>query len=261
VITDNRPAPLRLREIRQLLRKAWLETRGRFFAAAAIVSLLGLSTVLRAAPTIAGWEHFHAGEKMPYALYVWLSLSHGYLQFIWIICAMIIGLGGLIREQSLGTAGFTLGLPVSRGAIIATRAAVGAVLCAVLALLPEVLVALLSPLAGYHYPLEQAFLFAGLISGAGLIFYGLGFLLSHLFAGDYAAPSVGLGLAAAFYVVTKLPNMEPLNVYSVMTGAKYMIGKTYLLGSGFPVQAVSAWAAGGTLFILAAYLIVRKRDF
>lgn len=251
----------RRRETGQLLRKAWLETRGRFLGAAIVLSLLGLATVARADATIAGWERFHAGEAMPYALYVWLSLSHGYLQFIWIICAILLGLGGLVREQARGTAGFTLALPVSRAALVWTRAAVGAAQAAALALLPEAMVALLSPLAGYQYSFAQALLFALLIAGGGMVFYALGFLLSHLIAGEYAAPGVGLGLAAAYYVIAKLPGMESFNVYGLMTGARYMIGKTYSLGAGYPLGPLLVWLAIAAGLIACSARIVARRDF
>jgi hypothetical protein len=248
-------------ELRQLLLKAWLETRGRFLAAAAVLSLLGVSTVVRAEGTIAGWEHFHGGEEMPYALYVWLSLSHGYLQFIWIICAIILGLGGLLREHSLGTAGFTLALPVSRRAIVLTRAAVGAAEAVLLALIPELIVALLSPLAGRTYPVAEALLFASLIAGGGLVFYALGFLLSHLLAGEYAAPSAGLAIAAAWYLLTKLPELDPLNVYKLMTGAEYMVGKTYLLGGDYPVLSVTLWLGAGAALIGTSASVASRRAF
>jgi hypothetical protein len=251
----------RRRETGQLLYKAWLETRGRFIGAAVVVALLGLATVVRASATIAGWERFHAGEAMPYALYVWLSLSHGYLQFIWIICAILLGLGGLVREQARGTAGFTLALPVSRRALVWSRAAVGAAEAAALALLPEAIVALLSPLAGYDYPFAQALLFALLIAGGGMVFYALGFLLSHLIGGEYAAPGIGLGLAAGYYVVAKLPGMESFNVYGLMTGARYMIGKTYSLGAGYPVWPLLAWAALAAGLIAVAARLAARRDF
>ena len=247
--------------MRQLLLKSWLETRGRFLAALLILSLLGVSTVVRAGATIAGWEHFHGGERMPYPLYVWLSLSHGYLQFIWIICAIVLGLGGLVREHTLGTAGFTLSMPVSRRAILVTRAAVGGGEAVVLAFVPELLVAILSPLAGYHYPPAQGALFASLIAGGGLVFYALGFLLSHLLAGEYAAPSAGLAAAAIWYVVAKLPGFDWLNVFKLMTGAEYMVGKTYLLGSPYPLAAVALWLAVAGAILSASLMLVRRRDF
>ena len=105
----------------------------------------------------------------------------------------------------MGTAGFTLSLPLTRGSLVVSRAIVGAVEAFALALIPGLIVALFSPLTGYSYPLGQAFLFGVLMAGGGMIFYALGFLLSHILRGEYAAPGIGLAIAAAIYVITRLP--------------------------------------------------------
>jgi len=244
-----------------LLYKAWLETRSRFVASAAVLTLLGFSTVLRAAPTIHGWERFHDGELMPYALYVWLSLFHGYLQFLWVISAVILGLGGLVREHALGTSGFTLALPVGRAAIENTRAAMGVVEVLVLALISGVIVSVLSPLAGYAYPLSQSVRFGLLLGGGGLIFYALGFLLSHVLRGEYGAPALGLALSAAFYVLTKLPGLEVLNVFDLMSGKLYMVHARYLLGPVFPFAPLAAWMSVAFVLLTVSAALVRKREF
>lgn len=249
------------RTIITLLKKAWYETRARFLAAAILLALLGVSTVFRAEPTIRAWESFHRGESMPYTLYVWLSLSKGYLMFFWVICAVILGLGGLVREHSTGTVGFTLSLPVSRRALVVTRALVGAAEAFALALIPGILVALLSPAIGYSYPLSQALLFGILMAGGGMIFYSLGFFLSHLFRGEFAAPGVGLAIVAGVYVITRLPQLDDLDVFDLMTGSHYMIHATYLLGDTFPILPLicSLTAAGGLVALSSA--IASRRDF
>jgi ABC-type transport system involved in multi-copper enzyme maturation permease subunit len=244
-----------------LVGKAWLETRTRFLASAVILALLGVSAVLRAAPTIAAWESFHRGEVMPYALYVWLSLSHGYLMFFWIICAVILGLGGLVREHANGTAGFTLALPVTRTALVGSRALVGAVQALVLALIPGVIVALLSPAVGQRYPLAQAVLFGLLMGGGGLVFYALAFLLSHLLRGEYAAPGVALALTAAVYVLVKVPELHALDVFTLMTGSEYMTEGLYLLGPVFPWGPLLGALGLALLVIAASGLIARRREF
>ena len=247
--------------VRALLYKSWLETRVRFLASLLILALLGISTVLRAAPTIAAWEHFHAGETMPYALYVWLSLSHGYLMFFWVICAVLLGLGGLVREREIGTAGFTLGLPVSRTSLVISRAAVGAAEAFLLANVPGLLVASLSPLVGREYALSQAIGFGILMGAGGMTFYALGFLLSHLLRGEYAAPGLGLASTAALYVLAKVPGFEGVDVFKLMTGSEYMIEGTYLLGPVFPVGRLALSAAVAALLVMASVEIARRREF
>jgi len=243
-----------------LLYKAWLETRGRFLAAALVLALLGLATVLRAQATISSWEAFHNGEHMEYALYVWLSLSHGYLQFLWIICAVILGLGGLLREHSLGTSGFTLSLPVRRWVLVVTRASVGAAEAIVLGLISGVLVAVLSPIVGHRFPIGQAFLFGFVLAGGGLAFYALGLFLSHVIRGEYAAPGLGLGIIAAFYLLTRVPAFDGLDVFELMSGAEFMSSKTFLLTS-FPGREVAGWLAGAIAFGLLSVLAAARKEF
>jgi ABC-2 type transport system permease protein len=246
---------------RVLIEKAWHETRTRFLASALILTLLGMSTVFRAVPTIEAWESFHPTEVMPYALYVWLSLSHGYLMFFWLICAVILGLGGLVREHAAGTAGFTLSLPVSRAAWVGSRALVGASEALVLALIPGSLVALLSPLIGRPYALSQALLFGVLMGCGGMVFYGVAFLLSHLLRGEYAAPGVALSVTAAVYVLVKLPELGAFDVFKLMTGSEYMVEGTYLLGPDFPVLRLIGSLAMTALLVGASTLVAQRREF
>lgn len=244
---------------RMLLYRCWLEVRGRFVASAAVMALLGVATVVRAPETIGGLERFH-GEPVPYALYVWLSLPHGYQQFTWILAALLLAMGGLLRERALGTAGFTLSLPVARWHIVAARAAVGAAAAAVLALVPLVLVAALSPLAGYAYPLRPALLLAVLLAGVGMVFYGLGFLLSHLGGGEHTAPAVGIGIVGVLWVLTRLPPFAPYDVFAVMSGKPYLDRHTFYL-PGLPWDALAASLAVFAAMIAASALIARQRDF
>ena len=246
---------------RMLVRKSWLESRGRFVSAAVVLAILGLSTVLRAPATISGWESIHRGEQMSYPLYIWLSLSHGFLQFLWVVAAVILGLGGLIREEALGSSGFSLALPVSRRAHVLTRAGVGAAEAAVLGFIPGLIVFALSPMIDRSYPLSQALLFAGLLVLAGLVFHALGFFLSHVLRGEYTAPAVGMAAIAVFYVLTKLPRLEFLNVFDAMDGKRVLVGRTFYLGTEFPVAVILASLAVALGMVALAVIHVNSRDF
>ena len=246
---------------KMLLRKAWLESRGRFIAAAVVLAILGVSTVLRAPATIRGWESIHRGEQMSYPLYIWLSLSHGFLQFLWVVAAVILGLGGLIREEALGSSGFSLALPVSRRAHVLARASVGAAEAIALGFIPGLIVVVMSPLIGRSYPLSQALMFATMLVLAGLVFYALGFLLSHLLRGEYGAPAVAMALIAAFYVLTKLPRFEFLNVFDAMDGKQVLVGHTFYLGTVFPIAVTFASLALAAVFVALSVRVVKSRDF
>ena len=248
-------------DTRMLITKSWLESRARFVAAATVLAILGVSTVLRAPATIVGWESIHRGEQMSYPLYIWLSLSHGFLQFLWVVAAVILGLGGLVREESLGSIGFSLALPVSRRRHVLTRAAVGAAEAIALGFIPGVIVVGLSPMIGRAYPLSQTLMFATMLVLAGLVFYALGFLLSHVLRGEYGAPAVAMALIAAFYVVTKLPRLEFLNVFDAMDGKQVLVGHTFYLGDTFPIAVTFGSLAVDVLLVALSVTRVRHRDF
>ena len=244
-----------------LARKALLESKGRFTWAAVVLGILGISTVFRAPATIAGWERIHRGEQMSYPLYVWLSLPHGFLQFLWIIAAVLLGLGGLLREDAVGSSGFTLSLPVSRRQHIVTRAVVGAAEAIVLGFIPLLIVAMLSPLIHRSYPMSQALMFATMFVVAGLVFFELGFFLSHLLRGEYSAPVVALAGIAAFYILTKLPRLGFLSVFDAMDGKKVLVGHTFLLGDEFPLTTIAVSVAITVLLIGLSVAKTKARDF
>lgn len=246
--------------IRALVWKGWLETRARFLAAALILAILGVSTVLRANPTIAGWESVHVNETMSYPLYIWLSLSHGFLQFLWIIAAVLLGLGGLLRERSAGTSAFSLSLPVRRSTHILARAGVGAIEAIALGFIPGLIVAVLSPLAGFSYPLSQSFIFGALLVTAGIVFYALGFLLSHLLGGEYAAPGVALALIAGFYIFTKIPQFGSLNVFDAMDGKLNLVGRTFFMGSSYPLAKIVSSLAVAMALVSASIWRMKRSD-
>src|SRR5206468_5595564 len=100
-------------------------------------------------------------------------------------CAFILGLGGLWREKATGVSPFTLSLPVARKDLVLVRIAVAIVESFVLALIPCLLIPIFSWATGHHYPLAQSVTFALFLAVGGLVFVGLGVLLSSLFEGEY----------------------------------------------------------------------------
>ena len=247
--------------MKALLWKSWLETRSRFMSAAIILAILGVSTVVRAPATIAGWESVHVGERMSYPLYIWLSLSHGYLQFLWIVAAVILGLGGLLRERSSGSSTFTLALPVRRSSHVVAGSLLGAAEAVALGFIPGLIVVVLSPLAGLSYPASQALIFGALLVSAGLVFYSVGFFLSHVLHGEYAAPGVGLGLIAAFYVLTRLPRLEALSVFDAMDGKLHLVGQTFFMGSSYPIVTTLASLATAVALVALSARRVNRVEF
>jgi hypothetical protein len=109
--------------------------------------------------------------------------------------------------------------------------------------------------------LSQALMFAAMLVLAGLVFYALGFLLSHILRGEYGAPAVAMAAIAAFYVLTKLPRLEILNVFDAMDGKQVLVGHTFYLGAELPVAVTLASLAIAVGLVGLSVARVKSRDF
>jgi ABC-type transport system involved in multi-copper enzyme maturation permease subunit len=243
-----------------LIHKAWLETRWRFLAGLALLMAISVYTVLRAPAIIRDREQFRH-EHILYAQYIWILLYKGFLQTIWILSAVMLGIGGVWREKASGVAGFTLSLPVSRQQLVLVRAAVGAIEVITLAVVPSLLVWAISVLTGHPYPLGDAISHAVLMVGGGLIFYGLSVLLSHLMQGELSVPTLALGSCLVLYLAFQLLELETYNPFDLMSGKHYLDPNTFLLVGAWP------WLPLGLFFVLAMGMvfisarIAEARDF
>lgn len=241
--------------------KAWLETRARFLTGAIIIIVLIFWDVFRANGIIAEYEHFRQGEHIQYAEYIWISLYRGYLQAFWIFCALMLGLGGLWREQAQGTAVFTLSLPVSRRQVTYMRILVGLVEIVALGFLPALLIPLLSVFTGNHYSLVQSFSFSTLLVGGGIIFFGWGVLLSHLIQKEFTAPATGMSAALLLYFISRLPHLSEYNIFDVMSGKHYLGHQTFLIEKGLPWVGIGVSMMLTLALIAISLKLIRARDF
>lgn len=244
-----------------LIYKAWLETRRRFGAALVLLLAISAYTVLRAPDIIQDREQFRAGEHILYARYIWILLYKGYLQTLWILSAVMLGLGGLWREKSAGVAGFTLSLPVSRRRLVLARAVVGALEVIALATIPSVLIWMISPLSGNSYPFRDALLHSVLLAGGGLIFYGWGVLLSHVLQGEFATPALGLSLCLVLFILFHVLRLETFNPFDLMSGKHHLDPHTFLLREELPWLPLGVFAGAAALIVLTAVRIAESRDF
>ena len=94
--------------------KTWLETRSRF-----LISLFNIVA-------LCSFTVYHGNEgAMPYTkieyYYVVLHGGHSMLCMLWVLAVTLLAMGGLLREKAVGTAPFTLALPVSRMRLVAVR--------------------------------------------------------------------------------------------------------------------------------------------
>src|SRR5712692_8118599 len=122
-----------------LWRKAWIESRLRFGIAMAVMGSASSLGVLFHDPA----RSFLASSTAlldTYSWYICRIVYQGFGRTLFMIFAFMFGLGGLLRERELGTAAFTLALPVSRLRLVATRAVVGWIELITLAFLPSTVV-------------------------------------------------------------------------------------------------------------------------
>jgi len=229
--------------------KAWRESRVRFLLSAVALAIICASFVFFHRDASGGVSD----EPVSYPVYIWRITYKGYLRELFMILAILLGLGGLTRERDQRIAGFTLALPVGRWALLATRTLVGLGQVVLLATLPAIVMPLLSPLIGEAYPLSQAWAFAILWATIGSLIFAVALLASVLFAGEFTAPVVAiLGLAAYSF----LADMRPLeryltDIHDVMSGIDmpYFEERTGILTGPLP------WATLFTVLLAAAALI------
>jgi len=249
------------RSTTMLVHKAWLETRGRFWAALAVLVGISLYGILQAPNIIHAREQLRPEEHVSYARYIWILLYSGYLQALWILSGVILSCGGLWREKFSGSAGFTLALPVSRRCHVLIRTAVGVVELIILAFIPSLLIGELSPLCGYAYPLQQASNFSCLMIGGGLTFYSWGLLLSHLMQGEFTTPTLGIGFCLVLFILFKLPHLHAYSPFDLMSGKAYLDPSTFLLRGGLPWFPLSICLAIAAVTLFITVKIAESREF
>jgi ABC-2 type transport system permease protein len=241
--------------------KAWRESRVRF-----LVSAVALAIVC------AGFVFFHrdagggiSDEPLSYPMYIWRITYQGYLRELFMILAILLGLGGLARERDRRTAGFTLALPVSRWRLLATRTMVGFGQVVLLATIPAIVLPLLSPLIGQAYPSSQAWAFAILWATVGSLIFAMSLLASVLFAGEFTAPVAAiLGLTAYSFLADVRPLERYLtDIHDVMSGfdMPYFEERTGVLTGPLPWATVfTLFFAGAALIVIGAW-ITNRQDF
>ena len=240
--------------------KAWLETRWRFFSALFLLVAISVYTVLRANNIIHDREMFRH-ENILYSQYIWIILFKGYLQTLWILSAVMLGLGGIWREQAIGVAGFTLSLPVTRRRLVLVRTAVGALEMIALALAPSIVIWALSPTTGNSYPLAEAVRHAILYVGGGVIFYCVGILLSYLMQGEFSVPTSAFGLCLVLYILFQVLRLETYNPFDLMSGKHYLDPNTFLLRGQLPWLPLITFSLGALTTVFISVKVADARDF
>jgi ABC-2 type transport system permease protein len=251
--------------------KSWLETRSRFLIGLALLICSAGAMVFAYPKVQALLQHVPSmdlsgeiGKKIAeaallardYRGYVWSQWYGQNLIQLWTIFAVLLGTGGLLSQASGGGALFTLSLPVSRRDLLTVRAAAGLGELLVLALVPSLIIPMLSPAVGQSYSVVTALVHGLCLFVAGTVFFSLAFFLSTVF-GDIWRPLL-LALCAAAVLALADLFVDGLSRYSVI-GA--MTGERYFRGGGLPWPGLIVSAALSAAMLYGAVANLARRDF
>lgn len=251
--------------------KSWLDTRWRFLIGFAILALSACATVVsysRVTALLPLVPNVDTGTELgrriqesaelirTYRGYVYSQWFAQNLIQMWTMFAVLLGSGSLLSSGSDGAALFTLSLPIARSSIVFTRAATGLAELFALALLPSLLVPLLSPAVGHRYSLVDVIAHSACVFVAGAVFFHAALLLSTMFHDVWRPLLITLAIAVMLAVAGQfVPQAQRVGIYQVMSGDLYFrAGRLPWLG-----LAVSAAVSGALLY--TAKVNFEGRDF
>jgi ABC-2 type transport system permease protein len=250
--------------------KTWLETRWRFLIGLALLMILAAGhvfeypAVTKLMPVVTSVDTSGPLGRLiseavqvqrEYRGYIWWQWYRQNLTQIWTLFAVLLGSGGLLTKAS-GATIFTLSLPISRTRLVTTRAATSLGELFVLALVPSLLIPLLSPGIGQSYPVADALVHSLCVFAAGAVFFSLALLLSTLF------PDVWRPLVIACVIAVLLASAE-----QVITGVSSygifhaMAGETYFHNRVVPWPGIVLSVAASATLLYAASVNLAHRDF
>ena len=251
--------------------KSWLETRWRFLiglvllvCTAAAVVVMHSKVVellpLVPAPGVGGelGRQIRASAELArdYRGYVWSQWFAQHLSQTWTLFAVLLGTGGLVSQSSRGGALFTLSLPASRGQLLAVRAATGLAELLVLAVVPSLVIVVLSPAVGQTYSLVDALIHSACLFVAGTVFFSLASMLSTVWSDVWRPSLIALFVAA----VLRLADQISVDIARVSV-CRVMSAESFFHGAGLPWLGLGASAAVSVAMLVVATRNIARHDF
>jgi len=251
--------------------KSWMETRWRFLiglvllicsAAGTVLAYPEVVRLLPLAPKLdvggeIGRRVTEAIElSRDYRSYVWSQWFRQNLPQMWALFAVLLGTGGLLSQASGGGTLFTLSLPASRNRLLGVRAVTGLAELLVLAIIPPLLLPVLSPAVGQTYGIGDALVHSACLFIGGAVFFSLTFLLSTVFS-DVWRPGLIVFSAAVALALIELAarDLSPYSLFRVMSG------EVYFRGGGLPWLGLLASAAMSVAMLCVAARNIARQDF
>jgi len=255
-----------------LWHKVWLETRSRFVIGLALLLMMAASHVFEypAASRLISHAGSAANTTGPlgrviadalavqrdFRGFVWWEWHRQNLTQMWTLFAVLLGSGGLLSRAPANGVLFTMSLPISRHRLFGVRAAIGLAELLVLAIVPTLLIVVLSPAIGQRYSLVDVGVYGVCLFLGGAVFFSLALLLSTLFD-DFWRP-LALACAVAFALglgAIALRDLPPFSVFQVMSAESYFrFGRV----PWFELLVSSALSAG---LLYGAATSFDQRDF
>jgi len=249
--------------------KVWVESRLRFLVAVlATFAICAGALLLRDAVSEFLARRSTAPET--FAAYVLRVPYGGAARFLFLTFAIVLGLGGLRRERELGTAPFTLALPIGRARLTVARAAAGIAEVVAVAATPALVILALSPFIDHRYPASQALEFALMWRAGGAVLFGVAFLASTLFSGEYTAFVVAHIVLLVHTVSTQFMRIaRPAawqylrTLQEVMSGMhmSYFDPAQNLFIGPLPLLPIAILSALTAMLVAAAVAITIRQDF
>jgi hypothetical protein len=253
-----------------LWHKAWRESRWRFLSGLVLLMLLACGIIVDypavvklrpLASSVATGDTF-IGRAIRDAIeterdfrgFVWWQWVRQNLTLTWTLFAVVLGSGGLLSDGGGRSPLFTLSLPASRERLLAVRAGAGLAELLVLALVPSLLIPLMSPAIGESYSVRAALVHGACMFVAGTAFFSLTLLLSTVFA-DFWRP---LLLACAVAIVLGTVEQALVSPYGIF---RVMSGEAYFRTGHLPWSGLTASAAVSAALLYGAAMNFGQRDF
>ncbi len=160
-----------------------------------------------------------------------------------------------MAQAQRGGAIFTLSLPVSRRRLLGVRAATGLAELSLLALVPMLLLPILSPLVGENYAIGDALVHALCLFTASSMLFAFSFFLSTVFSDVWRPALIVLCLAVLVALGEQISGLSRYGVYGLMSGETYF-REGVLPWLGLVTSAIVTAAA-----MSAAVANIARQDF
>jgi ABC-type transport system involved in multi-copper enzyme maturation permease subunit len=262
--------------MKMLFYKVWLETRTRFLTAAAVTIAVCAFWTLAHTWIENNWqrdllEHpnwnyqeWYRRAMRDYPFYLWHFVYAEMFQKIWVIFAVLLGIGGLSREAAQGTAGFTLSLPVGRFTLFRTRAAMALAELALLCIIALTTIAAGSRIMGLAYPISHGVSHIALLMIGGVVFLAASLCLTEFMEGEHTPVLIALGgVGLLYFMMQPYIDGAPLDWFAIPFAIpKLMAGPAEIVGIGdIAWSGMLASLTAAALFITLGLRRTQRRDY